>query len=197
MPAASSSPPLVVLLLLSQAAIGRPDIAVGLDVKGHTLAARGWTQEGGDLWETLGRLDAAGCARYVVTDVAKDGTMKGPNLHLLKQVCEATDRPVVAFCGDGGFQYHLAELETAVRKKIAVTVVVNDNAAFAQGRAAIRRLYGNRPGDPDDINAFARVDFAAVARAIEQTRLTVKKAISDASDEAAARAAREALTWTV
>ena len=74
-------------------------IAVGLDVKGHTLAARGWTQEGGDLWETLGRLDAAGCARYVVTDVAKDGTMKGPNLHLLKEVCEATDRPVVASGG--------------------------------------------------------------------------------------------------
>jgi acetolactate synthase-1/2/3 large subunit len=69
------------------------------------------------------------------------------------------------FCGDGAFHYHLAELETAVRKGIAVTVVVNDNSAFAQGRAAIRRLYGNRPGDPDDINAFSRVDFAAVARA--------------------------------
>jgi len=74
-------------------------IAVGLDVKGHTLAARGWTQEGGDLWETLGRLDAAGCARYVVTDVAKDGTMKGPNLHLLKEVCAATNRPIVASGG--------------------------------------------------------------------------------------------------
>jgi phosphoribosylanthranilate isomerase len=74
-------------------------IAVGLDVKGTMLAARGWTQEGGDLWETLGRLDAAGCARYVVTDVAKDGTMKGPNLHLLKAVCEATDRPVIASGG--------------------------------------------------------------------------------------------------
>jgi len=74
-------------------------VAVGLDVRGTTLAARGWTQEGGDLWETLGRLDAAGCARYVVTDVAKDGTMKGPNLHLLKEVCEATDRPVVASGG--------------------------------------------------------------------------------------------------
>ncbi len=74
-------------------------IAVGLDVKGHTLAARGWTQEGGDLWETLGRLDAAGCARYVVTDVAKDGTMHGPNLHLLKDVCKATDRPVIASGG--------------------------------------------------------------------------------------------------
>lgn len=74
-------------------------IAVGLDVKGHTLAARGWTKEGGDLWEAIGRLDAAGCARYVVTDVAKDGTMKGPNLHLLKEVCKVTDRPVVASGG--------------------------------------------------------------------------------------------------
>lgn len=74
-------------------------IAVGLDVKGHTLAARGWTQEGGDLWETLGRLDAVGCARYVVTDVAKDGTMHGPNLHLLKEVTQATSRPVIASGG--------------------------------------------------------------------------------------------------
>ncbi len=74
-------------------------IAVGLDVRGHTLAARGWTQEGGDLWETLARLDAAGCARYVVTDVAKDGTMKGPNVQLLSEVCRATDRPVIASGG--------------------------------------------------------------------------------------------------
>ena len=74
-------------------------IAVGLDVRGHTLAARGWTQEGGDLWETLGRLDAAGCVRYVVTDVAKDGTMHGPNFHLLKEVCAATSRPVIASGG--------------------------------------------------------------------------------------------------
>lgn len=74
-------------------------IAVGLDVRGHTLAARGWTKDGGDLWETLARLDAAGCARYVVTDVNKDGTMHGPNLHLLKEVCAATDKPVVASGG--------------------------------------------------------------------------------------------------
>lgn len=74
-------------------------IAVGLDVKGHRLSARGWTTEGGDLWETLGRLDAAGCARYVVTDVEKDGMMHGPNFHLLKQVAEATDRPIVASGG--------------------------------------------------------------------------------------------------
>ena len=87
-------------------------IAVGLDVRGHTLAARGWTQEGGDLWETLGRLDAAGCARYVVTDVAKDGTMKGPNLHLLKEVCEATNRPVIASGGISRLEdlHRLAEM---------------------------------------------------------------------------------------
>ena len=74
-------------------------IAVGLDVRGTTLAARGWTKEGGDLWETLARLDREGCARYVVTDVAKDGMLAGPNTALLRQVCERTDRPVVASGG--------------------------------------------------------------------------------------------------
>jgi len=74
-------------------------IAVGLDVRGTTLAARGWTREGGDLWEVLARLEDAGCARYVVTDVTKDGTLRGPNLDLLRQVCERTDAPVVASGG--------------------------------------------------------------------------------------------------
>jgi phosphoribosylanthranilate isomerase len=74
-------------------------VAVGLDVRGTTLAARGWTREGGDLWQTLARLDAEGCARYVVTDVAKDGMLQGPNLGLLRDVCSRTDRPVVASGG--------------------------------------------------------------------------------------------------
>ena len=74
-------------------------IAVGLDVRGTTLAARGWTKEGGDLWEVLDRLNEDGCARYVVTDVTKDGTLQGPNLELLKQVAERTDKPVVASGG--------------------------------------------------------------------------------------------------
>jgi 1-(5-phosphoribosyl)-5-[(5-phosphoribosylamino)methylideneamino] imidazole-4-carboxamide isomerase/N-(5'phosphoribosyl)anthranilate isomerase len=74
-------------------------IAVGLDVRGHVLAARGWTQEGGDLFETLARLESDGCARYVVTDVTKDGTLQGPNLELLKEVCAATKKPVVASGG--------------------------------------------------------------------------------------------------
>ncbi len=74
-------------------------IAVGLDVRGTTLSARGWTQDGGDLWDVLARLDAEGCARYVVTDVRRDGTLTGPNLQLLADVCARTDRPVVASGG--------------------------------------------------------------------------------------------------
>ena len=74
-------------------------IAVGLDVRGTTLAARGWTRDGGDLWETLARLDGEGCARYVVTDVTQAGMLAGPNLALLEQVGERTARPVVASGG--------------------------------------------------------------------------------------------------
>ncbi|GMA18977.1 1-(5-phosphoribosyl)-5-[(5-phosphoribosylamino) methylideneamino] imidazole-4-carboxamide isomerase [Arsenicicoccus piscis] len=92
-------------------------VAIGLDVRGATLAARGWTKEGGDLWETLARLDAEGCARYVVTDVNKDGMLQGPNLELLRSVCEATDRPVVA---SGGVST-LADLE-ALRTLVPVGV---------------------------------------------------------------------------
>ncbi|MGM1016749.1 MAG: bifunctional 1-(5-phosphoribosyl)-5-((5-phosphoribosylamino)methylideneamino)imidazole-4-carboxamide isomerase/phosphoribosylanthranilate isomerase PriA [Actinomycetota bacterium] len=74
-------------------------VAVGLDVRGTTLAARGWTQEGGDLWEVLERLENAGCSRYVVTDVTKDGTLRGPNLELLREVASRTPKPVVASGG--------------------------------------------------------------------------------------------------
>ncbi|MDY6052133.1 MAG: bifunctional 1-(5-phosphoribosyl)-5-((5-phosphoribosylamino)methylideneamino)imidazole-4-carboxamide isomerase/phosphoribosylanthranilate isomerase PriA [Rothia sp. (in: high G+C Gram-positive bacteria)] len=74
-------------------------IAVGLDVRGDVLAARGWTKEGGNLWEVLDRLNEDGCARYVVTDVTKDGTLQGPNLELLRKVAERTDKPVVASGG--------------------------------------------------------------------------------------------------
>jgi phosphoribosyl isomerase A len=74
-------------------------IAVGLDVRGTTLAARGWTREGGELFEVLARLDADGCARYVVTDVRRDGTLTGPNVELLASVTAATDRPVIASGG--------------------------------------------------------------------------------------------------
>ena len=82
-------------------------IAVGLDVRGTTLAARGWTKEGGDLWETLDRLEADGCTRYVVTDVTKDGTLRGPNVDLLREMCAKTNKPIIA---SGGIS-SLADLE--------------------------------------------------------------------------------------
>lgn len=96
---------------IGTAALERPDwvrgiiaahgekIAVGLDVRGSRLAARGWTREGGELTEALARLDADGCARFVVTDVTRDGTLTGPNLDLLRQVCALTSRPVIASGG--------------------------------------------------------------------------------------------------
>ncbi|MGH3682723.1 MAG: bifunctional 1-(5-phosphoribosyl)-5-((5-phosphoribosylamino)methylideneamino)imidazole-4-carboxamide isomerase/phosphoribosylanthranilate isomerase PriA [Natronosporangium sp.] len=74
-------------------------VAVGLDVRGRTLSARGWTRDGGDLYEVLDRLDKAGCARYVVTDIRRDGTMTGPNLALLREVCAHTAAPVIASGG--------------------------------------------------------------------------------------------------
>jgi phosphoribosyl isomerase A len=83
-------------------------IAVGLDVRGHVLAARGWTKEGGDLFETIERLERDGCARFVVTDVTKDGTLQGPNVQLLQEVCAVTKKPVVA---SGGIS-SLADIES-------------------------------------------------------------------------------------
>ena len=74
-------------------------VAIGLDVRGRTLAARGWTRDGGDLFEVLARLDKAGCARYVVTDIMKDGMMRGPNLDLLREVCAHTSAPLIASGG--------------------------------------------------------------------------------------------------
>ncbi|MET0860119.1 MAG: bifunctional 1-(5-phosphoribosyl)-5-((5-phosphoribosylamino)methylideneamino)imidazole-4-carboxamide isomerase/phosphoribosylanthranilate isomerase PriA, partial [Microbacterium sp.] len=74
-------------------------VAVGLDVRGTTLAARGWTRDGGDLWTVIDRLEQAGCPRYVVTDVTKDGTLQGPNLELLREVLQRTNKPVVASGG--------------------------------------------------------------------------------------------------
>ncbi len=103
-------------------------IAVGLDVRGSTLAARGWTSEGGDLYETLARLDADGCARYVVTDVHRDGTLTGPNVELLRKVCAATDRPVVA---SGGVS-SLADLqELAALTGIGVEGAIVGKALYA------------------------------------------------------------------
>jgi 1-(5-phosphoribosyl)-5-[(5-phosphoribosylamino)methylideneamino] imidazole-4-carboxamide isomerase/N-(5'phosphoribosyl)anthranilate isomerase len=98
---------------IGTAALERPDwvraaiarhggrVAVGLDVRGTTLSARGWARDGGVLFDLLARLDADGCARYVVTDVRRDGTLSGPNADLLREVCAATDRSVIASGGIG------------------------------------------------------------------------------------------------
>ncbi|MCI1643334.1 bifunctional 1-(5-phosphoribosyl)-5-((5-phosphoribosylamino)methylideneamino)imidazole-4-carboxamide isomerase/phosphoribosylanthranilate isomerase PriA [Bifidobacterium crudilactis] len=74
-------------------------VAIGLDVRGHTLAARGWTREGGDLFETMKALDDVGCSRYVVTDVTRDGMMQGPNIDLLREVAERSEAKITASGG--------------------------------------------------------------------------------------------------
>jgi phosphoribosylanthranilate isomerase len=103
-------------------------VAIGLDVRGRTLAARGWTRDGGDLYEVLARLDKAGCARYVVTDILKDGTLKGPNLELLRDVCAVTDAPVIA---SGGVST-LDDLRAlAVLESIGVEGVIAGKAIYA------------------------------------------------------------------
>jgi len=103
-------------------------IAVGLDVRGTTLAARGWTQDGGDLWQVLDRLERQGCPRYVVTDVTKDGTLRGPNMELLREVCARTDRPVVASGGVSSLD-DLRELATLV--PLGVEGVIVGKALYA------------------------------------------------------------------
>lgn len=103
-------------------------IAVGLDVRGNVLSARGWTRDGGDLFETIQRLDSDGCARYVVTDVTKDGTLAGPNLELLKSVCAATKAPVVA---SGGIS-NLSDIENLVTlRSIGVEGAIVGKALYA------------------------------------------------------------------
>jgi phosphoribosylformimino-5-aminoimidazole carboxamide ribotide isomerase/phosphoribosylanthranilate isomerase len=97
-------------------------IAVGLDVRGTTLAARGWTKEGGDLWAVLARLEDAGCARYVVTDVTKDGTLRGPNLELLAQVMTRTPKPVIASGGVASLD-DIAALRTLVPQGLEGAIV--------------------------------------------------------------------------
>ncbi len=104
-------------------------IAVGLDVRGTTLAARGWTKEGGDLWEVLDRLEADGCPRYVVTDVTKDGTLRGPNLDLLREVCARTDKPVIASGGVSSLD-DLRALSTLVPAGVEGAIV--GKALYAQ-----------------------------------------------------------------
>jgi len=145
---------------IGTAALERPDwcaraiarhgdrVAVGLDVRGQTLAARGWTREGGDLYEVLGRLDSEGCARYVVTDVQKDGMLQGPNLELLRDVCSRTDRPIVA---SGGIT-ELADLEALMTLTADGVEAAIVGTALYEGRftlaEALDLTWPDRPGRP-------------------------------------------------
>jgi 1-(5-phosphoribosyl)-5-[(5-phosphoribosylamino)methylideneamino] imidazole-4-carboxamide isomerase/N-(5'phosphoribosyl)anthranilate isomerase len=116
-------------------------IAIGLDVRGSRLAARGWTREGGDLTETLSRLDDAGCARFVVTDVASDGMLAGPNVALLERVCAATDKPVVASGGISSLSdiARLAEMVgLGVEGAIIGTALYVGNFTLTEALAAAR-----------------------------------------------------------
>ena len=120
-------------------------VAVGLDVRGRTLAARGWTRDGGDLYEVLARLDGEGCARYVVTDVNKDGMLQGPNLDLLRDVCAATDRPVVA---SGGITElaDLAALQGLLADGVEGAII---GTALYEGRFTLAEALAlTRPGGP-------------------------------------------------
>ncbi|GGS37938.1 bifunctional 1-(5-phosphoribosyl)-5-((5-phosphoribosylamino)methylideneamino)imidazole-4-carboxamide isomerase/phosphoribosylanthranilate isomerase PriA [Actinokineospora fastidiosa] len=142
---------------LGTAAIENPDwcaaaidrygdrIAVGLDVRigdaGIRVAGRGWTTDGGDLWEILARLDAQGCSRYVVTDVSRDGTLTGPNTDLLRQVCARTDAPVIASGGVSSIDdlRELAKLSgDGVEGAIIGKALYNGNFTLPDALAAVR-----------------------------------------------------------
>jgi phosphoribosylformimino-5-aminoimidazole carboxamide ribotide isomerase/phosphoribosylanthranilate isomerase len=103
-------------------------IAVGLDVRGHTLATRGWTEVGGDLFEMIAKLDSAGCSRYIVTDVSKDGTLTGPNFNLLREVCSATKTPIVA---SGGIAELLDLIELRSMTNIGIEGAIVGKAIYA------------------------------------------------------------------
>lgn len=119
-------------------------IAIGLDVRGTTLAARGWTKDGGELFETIDRLNADGCRRFVVTDVQKDGTLQGPNIHLLRQVCQATKAPVVASGGISSLEdlHQLAKIEHEGIEGIIIGKALYANAfTLPEALAAVAPRY--------------------------------------------------------
>ena len=117
-------------------------IAIGLDVRGHRLAARGWTRDGGDLFAAIERLDAAGCARYVVTDVNSDGMLRGPNVALLRQVCERTDAPVVA---SGGISSLSDIEELADLVEVGVEGAIIGTALYVGNFSLVEALRRGRP----------------------------------------------------
>jgi phosphoribosylanthranilate isomerase len=130
-------------------------VAVGLDVRivdgRHRLAARGWTTDGGDLWEVLARLDRDGCSRYVVTDVSKDGMLRGPNVDLLRQVAKATPAPVIASGGVSSLQ-DLVDLATVAAEGVGL-----------EGSIVGKALYAGRFTLPQALAEMGRIDAAGRA----------------------------------
>ena len=130
-------------------------VAVGLDVRivdgRHRLAARGWTTDGGDLWEVLARLDRDGCCRYVVTDVSKDGTLRGPNIDLLRQVAKTTPAPVIASGGVSSLQ-DLVDLATVAAEGVGL-----------EGSIVGKALYAGRFTLPEALAEMRRIDAAGRA----------------------------------
>ncbi len=117
-------------------------IAIGLDVRGTKLSARGWTKDGGDLFETLSRLERDGAARYVVTDVTKDGTLQGVNTELLLEISRFTKKPLVASGGIGS----LADL----------TKLVELTNAGVEGAILGKALYANKFSLPEALKIANR-----------------------------------------
>jgi len=133
-------------------------IAVSLDVRvvedpdgsaQHRLAARGWARDGGDLWATLAQLDRDGCARYIVTDVSKDGTLRGPNVELYRAVTRATGASVIASGGIAAIGDLVALAEDAA------------TGAKLEGAVVGKALYAGRFTLPEALEAVRRVDATA------------------------------------
>ncbi len=101
-------------------------VAIGLDtreVDGEwRLRGRGWTSDGGDLWEVLERLDSQGVSRLVVTDVSRDGMLNGPNVDLLRDIAAATDAPIVASGGVSSLD-DIAQLAQIVEEGVDSAIV--------------------------------------------------------------------------
>jgi acetolactate synthase I/II/III large subunit len=102
--------------------------------------------------------------------------------------CAAGARKVVCFTGDGGFYYHLAELETARRCNIPATIIINNNSGFGQNLTGVRRISGNRPGRGEELIRFGPTDFTAVARSfgVRGIRVEQPSEIAPALSEALA-----------
>ena len=118
-------------------------VAIGLDVRGENLAARGWTTEGGPWIETLDRLVAAGCERFVVTDVNADGMLTGPNVDLLQAVAARSGRKVIASGGIATLD-NLRDLRTLVDSGVEGAII---GTALYVGRFTIEEALAVAGGE--------------------------------------------------